>query len=536
MRGTRRPRRERARRRAVVAGAIATLVLGAAAAPALARGDGVSRAAWQPCGDGLDCATVAVPRNYGRPMGATFEIALVRSPAAVRSQRLGSVFVNPGGPGGSGVALVRGLAENQGFEDGPFAELNRRLDVVGFDPRGVGASRPSIQCLTDQEAAAQFSLRLPTPETVDVPALASWAHQWIFKCLARNASVLPYVSTGNAARDLDVLRAAVGDDALTYLGYSYGTLLGATYASLFPRRTRALVLDGAIDASTWIRRPLEATREEAAAFERALNRYFACAGAGRVDCAFSDEDPEVAFDDLVDRLNRRPIAGAPGDLRPVSGDTVLLAAEVALYDRSWWALLTVALELADAGIGGPVQRLADLHWGIGTDGSYDHQLDRFLAISGLDQRHPSDLRSYLTASEDNYAMFPHFWWGSGYLDLPWGLLPTGHNGAFAGPFELRPSAPTALVVGTTFDPATPYIWARRLTAELGNARLLTMVGDGHTAFGGNSPCIDDAVVAYVENLTLPAAGTRCRQRTGFTGVPAAALGVRIGDRLIERGG
>jgi len=330
--------------RAIVAGLIAALGLGVPLAPARAAGSGsIARVAWQACGDGLDCGTVRVPRDYRRPRGSAFELALIRSPATDSQRRLGSLFLNPGGPGASGVALVRGLRQDGDLGEGPFAELNRRFDLVGFDPRGVGESRPSVQCLTDEEARAQFSLRLPTPDTLDASALLRWSRDWAQRCLSRNQGVLPYVSTGNVARDLDVMRTAVGDRRLTYLGFSYGTLLGATYASLFPRRTGALVLDGAVDADTWVHRPLEATREEAASFERALSRFFAwCAVRSRL-CTFTDDDPEVAFDDLVGRLDRNPIPGGAGDPRPVYGGTVLEAAEVAMYRKSSWLALATFL-------------------------------------------------------------------------------------------------------------------------------------------------------------------------------------------------
>lgn len=485
-------------------------VSAAAAAPVAAP---VPRAEWRTCDGAAQCASVEVPRDYRAEDegGPSFEIALIRVRATDRQRRIGSLFLNPGGPGASGVAMVRGLLASGALADGPFAALNRRFDLVGFDPRGVGASRPAVECLTDEEARSQFSLRLPTPaEPFDAAPIIGWAQGWVDRCLARNGGILRYLSTGNAARDLDVLRNAVGDTRLNLLAFSYGTQLGATYASLFPERPRALVLDGAVDVNTWIFRPLQATSEEAAGLERALSRFFACASRSFI-CAFTDDDPEVAFDHLVDRLDRQPIPGKTGDPRPVTGDTVREATALILYDRSAWALLRTALIDASEGRGALIQELADLYWGIGADGAYDHVFDRLLVISALDQRNPRRLDRYLQTGSDNYALDPHFWWGS-YLDLPWGLFPVRPNGVFRGPFTVDPRAPTALVIGTTYDPATPYIWAKRLTATLGNARLLTMVGDGHTAFGGNSPCVDDAVVRYFETVTLPAPGTECRQQ------------------------
>jgi hypothetical protein len=158
-----------------------------------------------------------------------------------------------------------------------------------------------------------------------------------------------------------------------------------------------------------------------------------------------------------------------------------------------------------------LRALADLYWGIGGDGSYDGVWDRNLAISALDQRFPRRLGAYVRAARHSEAMFPHFGWSSGYFELPWGLYRVRPRGIFRGPFRIAPTSPTALVIGTTYDPSTPYAWARRLTAQLGNARLLTMVGDGHTALFNYSACVMNAVTAYVEHLSVPAAGTECGQ-------------------------
>jgi pimeloyl-ACP methyl ester carboxylesterase len=460
---------------------------------------------WATCGVGLQCTTAEVPRDYSASRRGSIRIALIRRPAKDPAERIGSVFLNPGGPGASGVALVRAYAGSA------FAALNRRFDLVGFDPRGVGGSDPSVRCLTDAEAKTQFSAPFVRPESLDVPALRLWASAWVDKCVARNHRILPYLSTANAARDLDGLRAAVGDPKLTYLGFSYGTLLGATYATLFPRRVRALALDGAVDADLWMHRPLEATREQVARFERELQRFFvAC--ARRTWCTFGGGDPERAFEDLVERLDRNPIpAGAPYDSRPVTGETLLVAAAFAMDSKPLWANLSGALTQAAQGTGTVLRGLADLYWGISANGAYDGVWDRNLVISALDQRTPRRIGAYLIAGRDANALFPHFWWSSGYSEVPWGLLSVRPRGVFRGPFVMPSNATPALVVGTSYDPSTPYVWAQRLTAQLGNARLLTMVGDGHTAFLNYSSCVQKAVTAYLETLVLPDEGTKCGQ-------------------------
>jgi pimeloyl-ACP methyl ester carboxylesterase len=443
--------------------------------------------------------------------------------------------VNPGGPGASGTAFVRGLTLRRGDEARAFSNLNARFDIVGFDPRGVGDSRPAVACLTDAEAAAQFGAPLPRGDDVAVQPLLDWAGSWVDRCRERNRGVLRYLSTADVARDLDLLRAAVGDSGLTYLGYSYGTLLGATYAALFPQHVRALVLDGPVDLDLWLNRPLEATREQVAGLEHSLSRFFAaCSNAAL--CPWAQGDAETEFDGLVARLDRQPIA--PSSLTrglPVTGDTLLVAAEYAMYNKKLWLSLSSAIGALELGGGAVAQTLADSYWGFDAAGVYDHRWDRYLAISALDQRPTHRIQAYFEAGRDSVATFPHFGWSNGYFDLPWGLYWIRARDAFRGPFTYAPDRPPLLVVGATYDPATPYAWARHMTRQLGNAQLLTMIGDGHTSFGGNSTCIDDYVVHYLEERQLPPSGATCRQKLWFESSPSrAATGATTTARVTVR--
>src|SRR4051794_31783976 len=244
-------------------------VLAANAAPAAAAT--VPAVAWKDCRDapGFQCASYAVPRDHARPGDASLQLALVRMPAQDTAQRIGSLFVNFGGPGAGAVDAVKALGDTF------FGALNQRFDIVGFDPRGTGESTPAVDCDVNQETQGVYAQPFPTAETIDANALVTRDSDYIKRCVALNADLLPYLSTANVARDLDLLRQAVGDDKLSYLGFSYGTFLGATYASMFPHRYRTLVLDGALDADQYINHPLDATRVQTVAFERAIGRFLA---------------------------------------------------------------------------------------------------------------------------------------------------------------------------------------------------------------------------------------------------------------------
>jgi pimeloyl-ACP methyl ester carboxylesterase len=474
---------------------ISTLsVLGAATLPGVAPAPARAAVpAWSDCRDGFQCASVPVPVDYRRPRGEQLRLALVRLPASDPGTRIGSLFLNPGGPGASGVHFVRDYAKNL------FAPLNRRFDLVGWDPRGVGESG-AIDCGVDQRRAGTFS----QPFAAEARLLVRRARGYGRRCVARSADpgLLPYVHTANSARDLERLRAAVGDAKLSFLGYSHGTQLGATYATFFPSRVRALVLDGAVDI---LRHPLRAFRERAAAFEDALGRFLnAC--AGRPDRCGLGTDPRAGYDALVARLDGRPLP-APGP-QTVDGDDLLAATYGALTQKFYWPTLSDALVAAQAGDGGPLKA--------GTDAFYANITDPYPAISALDARWPARPAPYLRANRRAKRTLPHFWWQAGSVGLPMGLWPVHAEDAFFGRMRNSERAPTALVVGTTHDPSTPYAWARRMTSELGNARLLTMRGDGHTAsFNDNTPCIDDAVLVYLERLTLPAEHATCTQEVPF---------------------
>jgi pimeloyl-ACP methyl ester carboxylesterase len=492
----------RSRRRALAALIFAALLVGAAPA-------GAATLDWQDCGEGFQCATAEVPRDYDRPDGRTLDLAVARLPATDQSRRIGSLFVNPGGPGAGAAEFIRGNKEL-------FASLNDRFDIVGFDPRGTGESEGAIDCKVNQETDGVYSQPFTTPENLDVGAFVGKVKGYVQRCVELSREILPYASTANGARDMDFLREAVGDKKLTYLGFSYGTFLGATYASLFPRRYRALVLDGPLDADQYINRPLENLSEQTAGFERAINRLFQACAAQQDVCRFGGTDPLDAFDQLVEHANQSPLPAQGPDPRPVDGDDFLAAAVLATYNKGFWGLLAEALELAAAGDGTGIRVLANAFYGRNDDGTYDPGTDRYFTLSALDQRYPTDVRTYLTAGNHSWGQYDHFWFNNGYAELNWGLFPIRPRDAYYGPFEASDSAPTVLVVNTTYDPATPFRGGKRLVRQLGNARMLTMRGDGHTAYGGNSPsCIDPAVDAYLEAGTLPPDGTSCPQEVPF---------------------
>jgi pimeloyl-ACP methyl ester carboxylesterase len=483
---------------------------------------------WQPCQDDFECATARVPLDHDRPSGTKIELALVRDPASDPGERIGSLFFNPGGPGGSGVNFLRGAPK--------FARdlVGRRFDLIGFDPRGVGASEPTIDCKVDQETAGVYPQPFTRPDS-DLAAHVRRARTYVNRCASLNGRFIKHVSTADVARDLDLLRAAVGDRKLSYVGISYGTMIGATYASLFPGKARALVLDSAIDAETWARRPFDAFREQSASDENVLDRFFgACARLQEV-CGFGGEDPEDAFDDLSERLDAQPLA-VPGG-RPVDGDDLRWVAYDSMYSQSVWPPFAAALRGVEAGDGQLMRQLVDDSYGRRPDGSYDPTYDAYFAVTSLDQDYPRNVQPFLEAGRHSYSLFDHVWFNSGYNELPQGISPYESRDVFRGPFRHSPASPPAFVIGGTHDPATPYKWSRRLAADLGNARLVTVRGNGHGTITELNPCVVGPVLDYLENGTPPADGLTCHRPPPFS-TPGAAVASAARsdkrDRALER--
>ncbi|MGY1590983.1 alpha/beta hydrolase [Geodermatophilus sp. SYSU D00708] len=529
-------------RRSAVLGALVALVSasGTAVAGAAPAADPVPTLTWADCGTtpegtaaGVQCATADLPMDFDEPDGDRVQIAVARVPATDPANRIGSLFLNLGGPGGASVDVLQARGA------GLFPALNARFDLVGFDPRGVGQSTPAIDCHADQETQGIYSVPVPTPLDVDADALVAKAQGYVDACLANNGEILEHVSTANVARDMDALRAAVGDEQLTYLGFSYGTFLGATYASLFPDRARALVLDGALDADQYVNDPFSSIAAQTAGFETALARFVEACAADQVACSgFGGADPRLAYDQLVAAAETTPIPadGFAADPRPVTGDDIRTATLWLIYAKQLWGQLGAALADAAAGDGSAVRALTDAYYGRRDDGTFDPGLDRYFTIGAAEQQYPTDdLQVYLDRGAESWASFPHFWSNSGYAEVSYALWPARDEDAFLGPFDVPESAATPLVIGTTYDPATPYAGAEALVADLGNARLLTMEGDGHTAYGGNSPCVDAATEAYLIDGTLPAEATVCRQEVPFTAPQPVPTGAAAASRVLLAG-
>jgi pimeloyl-ACP methyl ester carboxylesterase len=483
---------------------------------------------WTACGDaGAQCATAAVPKDYDDASAGTLNLAVARSPATDPSKRIGSLFLNFGGPGGSAADIVEALGAAL------FPVLNARFDIVGVDPRGTGGSVP-VDCKANQETQGVYSQPFPTPFMLDVSALVAKDRSYIARCIELNGDILRYLSTANVARDLNTLREAVGDEKMTYLGFSYGTFLGATLQSLFPGKTRAVVLDGAVDPDEYINDPLSHLDEQSAGFERAISRFMSECAADQAGCGFGGGDPIGTTDALIKQADATPIPASNAPDRPVDGDDIRAALAQEMYSKFLWPELAAALAKLSQGDGAGIRAIDDVRfYGRNDDGTYDPGTDRYFLLSAGEQHYPRDVQPFLVAGRQSYVDYDHSFWNHGYSELNWGLYPIRALDTFDGPFRTTREDPTTLVVGTRYDPATPYKEAQRLVQQLGNARLLTMTGDGHTAYDGdptdgyNSECTDKAVEAYLFDLTLPAPGTECRQvQPAFPPPTASALGSR----------
>lgn len=456
------------------------------------------RPAWADCGDGFECAKLKVPLDYARPDGETIQLSLVRLPTSGQN-RIGSVVLNPGGPGGSGIQYAR-AARTVLTE-----KVRARFDVVGFDPRGVGESSP-VRCMSSDALDDYISLDASPDSPQEISALEDASRGFAEACQARSGKLLPHVGTINAARDMDVLRAALGDRGLTYLGKSYGTSLGAAYAEQFPKNVRALVLDGAVDPTL---PPLELNGTQAQGFEVAFRAFLEDCFEDAA-CPFQSREMGPALDELsalLRRADERPLRNSLGDGREVTESWVTLGIVTPLYDRRSWPVLRQALAQAFNGDGTTLLRLADLLIDRREDGTYSNQTEANMAINCVDSVYPRSADAYEQAAEQAEQDAPRF--GSAVM---WGSLPCAYWPAQPTEevTELRAegSAPI-LIVGTLRDPATPYEWSEALADQLSSGVLLGFDGDGHTAYLTGSTCVDGIVDDYLIDLKVPEDGTQC---------------------------
>ncbi len=543
-----RPRRQGWRRIATAAIALAGLVAGLSPTPAAAAEVPVPVLDWQPCAapsqHGFECATAQVPLDYGDPQGATIDLAVIRHPATDPAQRLGTLFFNAGGPGGSGTAAL------PPFLNAFPAPLRARFDLLSWDPRGIGAST-AVQCFATRADEQAFFAEVPFEH---FPVGRAEERAWIKAyarfgqiCAERNGALLAHVSTAESAKDLDLLRQAVGEPQLTYFAPSYGTLLGATYANLFPDRVRAMVLDGNVDPEAWVSGGedrvflstfLRQGADEASA--QVLDAFLdLCGQVSTAQCAFSAGSAaatQAKWTTLLQRLREQPVTldfpsgpqtftyarlvsliGEQSGLFSVHGGGGVPGwPQIAALLQALWTSSepsgappapSAGAEARDAGpeaeerYAGPEQALA------------------IICGESPNPRHPIVFRALAALT---YARA-----GDVGLRWSWGVEPCASWPAtaadrYAGPWD-RPTANAILVINNTFDPATPYEGGVAMARALARARLLTVAGYGHSLLANPSTCANDYVSQYVVDGTLPPPGTVCLQdQPPFTTGPSPA--------------
>lgn len=479
-------------------------------------GDDTGSLDWSKCTDelpaaaGLQCATLEVPVDPAEPDGPTTEIALARSKATGdESERIGSLLFNPGGPGGSGVEFLA----NIGFV--LPEELGERFDLVAWDPRGVASSSP-VRCLDDEIKDEQTSGDL-SPDTAEEFA-RSVADQAELReaCASNNPELIDHMSTADVAADLDRIREALGDEKLSYVGFSYGTAIGATYATLYPDRVRALVLDGSVSPSA---DGTTVSIEQAKGFESTYQRFIAACDADP-QCALSG-GAAAKVQAARDRLDATPLAvETSSGTREMGMDLFDIGLATALYDTSVWGITADAIANLDDGGAAVLLALADAQLGREPDGTWDNSVDSRTMVNCLDDETRPSVEEAEAIGQQIAAETPTFgdaFVTSGLACVEWPLP------ANPVPDLTGAGAPPILVIGTLGDPATPYQWAQQMAEALQSGVLVTYEGDGHTAFTRSGTCIDEIVVRYLVDLEVPPEGTSCpadEQATSFEGVTA----------------
>ncbi|QEO13647.1 alpha/beta hydrolase [Agromyces intestinalis] len=453
---------------------------------------------WEQCGDRMGCTTAIAPLDWDDPDAGEVELALVRHVAT--GDRIGSLLVNPGGPGGSGYDFI-----TDSLDYAVGQALQERFDIVGFDPRGVGRSS-AVACLDaagmDEYLYGITSAERGSDEWIDEVRQAQT--DFGAACERNTGPLLAEVDTVSAARDLDLLRAVLGDDELNYLGYSYGTFLGATYAELYPERAGRLVLDGAIDPSL---SEHEVTIGQAIGFEQALRAYLeSCLAAA--DCPFggSADSAMGEISRLIASLDQSPLQGSDGRL--VGADTFITAIVYPLYSPSAWSYLDDLFDSVMLGDADFALTLADGYNGREPDGTYlDNSTEAFISINCLDYEYQDDVAVMRERAAEVAAAAPVIGPYFGFGDLSCIDWPVPSE-AVRQPIHAE-GAPPILVVGTTGDPATPYEWAVSLADQLESGVLVSYDGEGHTAYNKSNACVNDAVERFLIDGVVPAEDPHC---------------------------
>jgi pimeloyl-ACP methyl ester carboxylesterase len=481
----------------------ATLAGPAVSAPVTLAGYYAQKLHWQACDKGFQCARLWVPFDYRRPAWRRFSLPVIRLPATDPAHRIGSLVINPGGPGGSGVSYALDARSVVS------AAVRARFDVVGFDPRGVGGSEPAVHCLTGPQLDRYFETDDTPTDPAQLATVVSESKLFASGCERESGPLLPYVGTQNAARDTDVVRAALGDRKLTYLGKSYGTYLGTWYAQLFPAHVRALVLDGALDPDA---SGLSTNIVQSEGFEVAL-RSFTADCMTRANCPLGHGDTASAVSAglarvqaLITKATSHPLRNDLGDGQTANGALLLNGIATALYNKGYWPTLRSALQEAFGGDGTILVELGNALYERSSSGTYSNLADANMAVDCVDRSWPRGLAAWSSAAAAAAKAAPLF--GEAIM---WGSLPCAYwpAPAAAQPAIRAAGAPPILVVGNKRDPATPYQWAVALAGDLTSGVLLGWNGDGHTAYMMGSSCVDAIVNRYLLTLALPRSGTLC---------------------------
>jgi pimeloyl-ACP methyl ester carboxylesterase len=456
-------------------------------------GSAGTKITWERVDDHLDKGTLEVPVDYSDPSLGNFRLFLVRRRANDQAHKVGSLLINPGGPGAGGAVFAAGA-------DFVFKkDLLDKFDIIGWDPRGTAYTRPAIDCIDDYDK--YFAGTDITPDTpAERQQIIDLAKDLEDRCVSKNSAILQHVGTNDSARDMDSIRKALGEDKISYFGFSYGSELGATWATMFPQTVRAAVLDGAVDPTLGL---TEANNQQAVGFEHTLGLYLDNCTKD-TQCAFyNGGNTAQAFDQLMNDLDQKPIPSKPG--RPdITRGVALQAVATAMYDSSMWKQLSQALADAQKGDGAGLLALWDSYYERNPDGTWPNFLEAFQVITCMDDTERPTVEQDDANAQQLSKLAPRFAPNTtGSYICTWFPEPTQPRipitGAGAGPI---------VVIGTTGDPATPLGGTEVMAKTLQDGRLIIVTADKHTGYGEND-CVDNAVGDYLIDLKVPPSQTQC---------------------------